>query len=249
MAHAMDTGRIISTIEYNLVTPCYGIYHPDSWMFNPEVERLEYDLEAAGALLDEAGWKIDEERGGWRYRTIKSVPVKFEFTLHVPRESSAGPRIAAIFQRDLKRIGVSLKTQLLEWATFQEQCRQGEFQAAIFAWGTGTDPDLGWNLWHSSQHGKGRNYGGYSNPRVDELYLKARRELDSEKRADQYREIQKLIYDDQPYLFLFNRTTTWAFHKRLRGVTTSPRGVFNFYPSHLDWWVPEGEQLRPPPVR
>ena len=40
----------------------FGVYHPDSWMFNPAVERLPFDLDRASALLDEAGWQVDEER-------------------------------------------------------------------------------------------------------------------------------------------------------------------------------------------
>lgn len=244
MAHAMNIPRISRTIYYNLVSPCYGIYHPDSWMFNRDVKRLDFDLKAAAKLLDEAGWKIDEARGGWRHKEIDSVPVKFEFTLSIPRGSSTGPQIAAIYEQDLKRIGVAVKTRVLEWSVFQERNREGEFQANFFAWGTGTDPDLGWNIWHSSQHRVGRNYGGYANEEVDELFHLGRHEFDRKKRTEYYQKIQKLIYEDQPYLFLFYRANTWAFHKRLRGIQTSPRGVFNFYPSVFSWWVPVVEKRR-----
>lgn len=238
MAHAMDLQRVIRDVAYNLATPCMGIYHADAWMYNPDIEPITFDLARASALLDEAGWHIDEGRGGWRFKVIEGRPVKFEFTLHIPQGSATSPRIAAIYQRDLKRIGVSLLTRIIEWATFMEMAHQHEFQAQIAAWGTGTDPDTGWNLWRSDQYDGGRNYGGYSNARVDRLFEKGRAEFDREKRAAHYREIQKIVYDEQPYLFLYNRATTWAFHKRLRGIQFSPRGVFNFHPSDKAWWVP-----------
>ena len=149
---------------------------------------------------------------------------------------------AAIVQQDLKSIGVELKTQILEWATFQERNRKHEFQASTAAWGTGTDPDTLWNIWHSEEYKAGRNYGGFKNARVDELFALARHEFDPEKRRTHYQEIQKIVYDEQPYTFLWNTPTLWAFSKRIRGVIYSPRGVWNFDPSFMAWWVPRGEQ-------
>ncbi|MFN7972320.1 MAG: hypothetical protein U0166_08215 [Acidobacteriota bacterium] len=72
-----------------------------------------------------------------------------------------------------------------------------------------------------------------------------RKEFDQAKRKVYYQEIQKIIYDEQPYTFLWNRGTFWAFNKRIRGVTTSPRGVFNFTPAEMAWWVKKSEQKYP----
>ena len=49
----------------------------------------------------------------------------------------------------LKSLGVEMKTQVIEWAAFQERTRKHEFQAQMAGWGTGVDPDLNWNLWHT----------------------------------------------------------------------------------------------------
>ncbi|MCI0651592.1 MAG: ABC transporter substrate-binding protein [Planctomycetes bacterium] len=241
MTHACDIPRMIKQLCYDLVLPSHGIYHRDSWMFNPEIKLIPYDLAAAEKLLDEAGWIQDAERDGWRHKVIDGQPVKFEFTLLIPQASTTGKEMAAIFQEDLKSIGVDMRTTIMEWATFQERIRKHEFQAQTAAWGTGVDPDTTWNVWHSSSYEKsgetGRNYGGYRNARVDELFLQGRHEFDHKKRQAIYREIAKIIYDEQPYVFMWHRDILWAVHKRIRGVTTSPRGVFNFYPSFAAWWV------------
>lgn len=244
MAHAANIEKMIDVIGFNLVTQARGIYHPDAPMYNKTIELFAFDLKKAGALLDEAGWKISDE-DGWRHKTIDGKDVKFSFELLIPAGSQTGPQMAAIFAEDLKKIGVELKTRLLEWVAFQEQTHNHEFQAQTARWGTGTDPDTGWNLWHSTEYEGGRNYGGYNNPRVDELFAQGRREFDPDKRNAIYAEIQKLVYEDQPYLFLWNGSTTWAFHKRLRGVGFSPRGVFGFDPSYKSWWVAKGEAMRP----
>jgi peptide/nickel transport system substrate-binding protein len=239
MTMACNLPLIIRNLGYNLPEPCYGIFHPDSWMFNPAVKLLPFDLAGAAKLLDEAGWTVSEQ-DGWRHKGDQP----FSFTLLIPQGNPVTVEIAAIFQQDLKSIGVEMKTQMIEWAVFQEKTRKHEFQASIAGWGTGTDPDSSWNIWHSEmieQEG-GRNYSCFSNPRVDELFRLGRREFDETKRRDMYREIQKIVYDEQPYTFLWNRPTTWAFNNRLRGVVFSPRGVWNFDPSFAAWWVTKSEQ-------
>ncbi len=240
MTHALNIPLILEKVSYNLSTQCRGVFHPSHPMFNPDVQLLTYDLERAAALLDEAGWKVSPE-DGWRYKEVNGQRVRFEFTLLMPQGSATSPKIAAIHQADLRKIGVDLKTRTLEWATFLEKVRGHEFQASIASWGTGTDPDTMWNLWRTEEYKTGRNYGGYSNKRVDELFEQGRLEFDPEKRKVIYQEIHKLIYDDQPYTFISNPPILAAFNKRIQGVQFSPRGIYNFDPSYAAWWVAAGK--------
>ncbi|MHC4820316.1 MAG: ABC transporter substrate-binding protein, partial [Planctomycetota bacterium] len=237
--HATNIPLMIETISYNLTKPCYGRFHPDAEHFNKSVKLLDYDLDKAAALLDEVGWKVSDE-DGWRYKDGK----KFSFTFLYSQGSSAAEQIAAIVGEDLKSLGVEMKTQVMEWAAFSEKTRKHDFQAATAAWGTGVDPDTNWNIWHTEAYTKGRNYGGFSNKRVDELFEKARTSFDHEARMECYREIHKIIYDDQAYTFLWNMPVLWVFNKRMRGITYSPRGVWGFDPSISGWWVKKGEGMR-----
>lgn len=239
MTHALNIQLIIDKVYYGLVTQSHGIFSKGSWACNPNIELLDYDLDKAAKLLDEAGWTVDPD-DGWRYRDIQGQKVRFEFTLLIPQGSETSPKVAAIFQEDLKRIGVELKTRLLEWATFLEKIRNHEFQAEIAMWGAGADPDSSYNIWHSSQYAKGRNYGGYNNPRVDELFEQGRREFDQDKRARIYQEIQKILYEEQPYTWVHNEASRPAFNKRLHGVQFSPRGIYGFDPSFYEWWTRPG---------
>ena len=236
MTHAMNIPLILDKVYYNLHTPCHGEYHPDSWMFNPEIDLLEYDLEKSAALLDEAGWKVDPS-DGWRYKTIDGRRAPFQFTMILSQGSVTSPKVAAIFQQNLQRIGVRMDTRVMEFASLLTAIRNHEFQSVMGAWGTGTDPDTGWNLWRTEQYETGRNYGGYSNPRVDELFELGRKEFDREKRKAIYQEISRILYDDQPYLWLNNRPELAAFNKRIHGVQFSPRGIYSFSPSFFGWWT------------
>ena len=243
MAHAANIDLVLKNLTYGLSRQASGIFQPGAWMYNEQVQLLAYDLDKARALLDEAGWKVNESDGA-RYKEINGEKVKFEFTLLIPQGSTLGPGFAAIFMEDLAQIGVSLKQQTLDFSALLDRLRGKNYEAFMLGWSTGIDPDTNRNLWHTDEAESGRNFVSYTNPRVDELFELSRREFDLVKRANQFKEIHKLIYDDQPYMFILSRSATWAFHKRIRGVTFSPRGVFSVYPSHLDWWVRKEDQLR-----
>ena len=66
---------------------------------------------------------------------------------------------------------------------------------------------------------------------------KARAEFDRDTRGAHYREIHQLVYDDQPYLFLWDYAMLYAFNRRIGGVESAPAGYFLFYPSHRAWWA------------
>ena len=59
---------------------------------------------------------------------------------------------------------------------------------------------------------------------------RGRAEFDQEKRADIYREIANLLYEDQPYTWLYHRSSFYGFNKKLRGYNFSPRGPLSFSP-------------------
>lgn len=242
MAQACNLPYILEHVGYNLHTPCYGIFAPGSWMFNKEIKLLPYDLNKAASLLDQAGWKRSEQ-DGMRYKTVGGKPVKFDFELLMGQGSQVGPQIAAIYAEDLKKIGVSMRIREVEAATFLGMLSKHEYQASLGGWGTGVYPDTSENIWKTEMYKNGRNFGGYSNKRVDELFSLATREFSDQKRTQYFQEIQKLIYDDQPSLFIWNLSSTAVVNKKIHGVQFSPRGLFGFSPSYYKWWVAAGESL------
>lgn len=238
MAHAYDRERILREVSYNLYLPSNGIFDTEHWAYNPDVKPIDYDLEKAAQLLDQAGWLVSDE-DGWRYKDIQGTPVKFEFTMTFPTTYADARRMANIFRADLRKIGVSFKNRNLENATFSAKQLEHDFHAAVGTNGFSIDPDYWRNTFHSAQYDNGRNYGFYKNDRVDELFALEFTEFDREKRKAYFQEIQKLVYEDQPMLFLWNYTLTYGFNRRLRGIQLAPSGVYFFYPGQFGWWTPK----------
>jgi peptide/nickel transport system substrate-binding protein len=240
MSHALDVNAVLRNVYAGLYSPAVGIYPPGSWMFNPEVKPPAHDPRKAGELLDAAGWKLDPV-SGWRAKD----GVTFAFEMLVPQESSTGRQVLTYYQQGLRALGVEMKLRPVEFATLRELRSRHEFTAFYGAWTTSDDPDQDRAMWEAIAAEGGANYVGYRNDRVDALFVEAGRSFDAERRRECYREIHKLIQDDQPFTFISITPTLWAFNKHLRGVGFSPRGIFFWHPGPRAWWIRRGDVLRP----
>lgn len=235
MSYAFDHEEMLKTLRYGMDEPAVGIFHPDSkWAPEDPPEPFTQDLDKAKALLKEAGWE-DHDDDGILDKQIGGKTVPFEFTLLCP---SLGDRVkyGELLQQSLDKIGIRCRVQPLEFTVLQQKTHDHQFQAYFGGWGTGADPDTSDNIWGTDEN---RNYVGYSNPEVDRLFEEGRREFDPEKRRKIYAKIHKILYEDQPYTWLYVRNAYYAFNKDLRGYYFSPRGPYHYGPGFGAIWKPK----------
>lgn len=233
MSYATDYDYILETLCYGLYEQCTSEYHPDSWA-GPVKPREPYvqDFDKAEELLAEAGW-VDNDGDGIREKMIDGQKVKFEFTIMCFNQQIRVD-VCTSLKDSLDRIGVVCHVRPTEFTVMQEKARNHEFQAMFAGWGTGTDPFTTANLWKT---GENRNYGEYSHPKVDELFDKAKFELEQENRAKFYREIDDILWEEQPYTWLYYRSGFYGFNKKLRGYRFSPRGPYSYGPGFDSFWA------------
>ncbi|MEK6234820.1 MAG: ABC transporter substrate-binding protein, partial [Planctomycetales bacterium] len=234
MSFAFDHEEMLKTLRFGLDDPCVGIFHPESrWAPKKPTVPYQRDVNKAKRLLQEAGW-IDRDKDGVREKMINGVSRNFEFSILV---ISRPDRIAIceLLKKNLAEIGVVCRIRPLEFTVLQAQTRTHNFQAYFGGWGTGAYPDTGDNLWKTNAS---RNFVQYANPKVDRLYDLAKKELDDEKRRQMFGEIHTILYEDQPYTWLYFRNAYYGFNKNLRGYQFSPRGPFNYGPGAGSLWKP-----------
>ncbi len=237
MSYAFDHDRMLEKICFGLYAPCAGNFPPDAWMASKKrLEPYKQDLDKAEALLDESGW-VDHDNDGIRDKEIGGKLVPFEFTI-VTNQQPLRIALCTLLKENLEQIGVIANVRPVEFTALMDLMQKRNFQACCLAWGAGADPDTSENLWKT---GEMRNYSGYSNPEVDRLFAEGRRELDRAKRAEKYARIQELLYEDQPYTWLFWRNSFYGFSKQLRGYVFSPRGPYNYSPGFGSLWKPRAE--------
>ncbi len=155
-------------------------------------------------------------------------PGGFSTTLWVP-ESGSGMQspvaMSTVIQSNLKAVGVNVALQTMEWGAFLAKLRTKEQEMFALSWMAGAeDPDLVmYPLLHSSQWTpNGPNRAMYRNARFDELLSQARAITDQAKRAEMYREAQRILHDDPPWIFIDHEVQTAAHAKRVQGFRLHP---------------------------
>ena len=149
----------------------------------------------------EAALKAYPVRPGARKKLLAEAgyPNGFSTTLWVP-ESGSGMQspvaMSTVIQSNLRAVGVNVTLQTMEWGAFLAKLRSKEQDLFALSWMAGTeDPDLVmYPLLHSSQWTPGGpNRALYKNTRFDELLHQARLVTDQAKRAELYREAQRVL--------------------------------------------------------
>lgn len=185
---------------------------PDA--YNTDLKPLPYDVEAAKKLLDEAGWK-DTDGDNVRDKVINGKKVPFEFELTIMTGNAAMANMVIDIKKSLYSAGVVVNIQELEFGTFYQRLPQHDFDMYFGAWSGSSQSEDYKQLWHSdSWENGGSNYVGFSNAKADELIEKIRIETVDSIRIPMEKELQALIYDEQPYVFMYLVPRKVAIHKR-----------------------------------
>jgi peptide/nickel transport system substrate-binding protein len=229
----LDRAAIVRSLYRGSARIISGPWAPDSPAYDANLEALPFDPAGAARLLDEAGWR-DTNGNGIRDREGR----EFEFDLFVSEGTEIGKQIDEMLSAELARVGITARVRTMEWAAFVERLDAGQFEAASLAW-SAVDPNPDpYFYWHSSQCApKGLNSGCYSNPEADRLMEEARREMDAGRRTELLHRLHRIFRDDAPAIFVANATQRFGFDRRIRGLTSSPLGLFGIWPGPLGWWA------------
>jgi peptide/nickel transport system substrate-binding protein len=232
MTMMLDRASIVRGLYRGSARVISGPWAPDSPAYDAGVAPLPFDPAMAARLLDEAGW-VRPEGGGVRAKDGRN----FEFDLLVSAGSEVGRQIDEMLASELAKAGVTARVRAMEWAAFVEKVDSGDFEAASLAW-SAVDPNPDpYFYWHSSQCAPaGINDGCYANPAADALMVQAREEMDEGRRVEILHRLHRLLRDEAPALFVVNASQKYAFRKRVRGLTTSPLGLYGIWPGPLAWW-------------
>ena len=240
MTFLTDRESMVLNLMFGLAETVEGPIHKFRPEYNHNLEPLPYDPDRALALLDEAGWS-DTDNDGILDKTIdgEKRPLKFEFLVNSGNQLRKD--IALALQYELQDIGIVCKVRELDWTIFLDRVvRKKDFAACTLGWtGSLSLPPDSYQIWHSSQaEGQGSNYIGFKNKEVDRILETYRREFDMDKRVQLYRRFQEILYDEQPYTFLWKSRTAISYSKRFAGDNWYAIGA-----DTQEWWVGAGNRL------
>ena len=182
--------------------------------FNNDLKALKVDLKAAVRLLNDSKW-TDTDNDGILDRVINGNKINFEADLNYLNTSPDWRDMAMLISEELKKIGIKINPVPMELKLFIERAKSHDYDMMLGSWAASSFSEDFTQLWHTSNWANhGSNYSGFGNSTSDALIDSIRTEIILSKRDSLSRVLQKLIYDDQPYVFLYTSMRRNIIHKR-----------------------------------
>ncbi len=182
-------------------------------VYNNNLTPIPYDIEKAKKLLDEAGWK-DTDGDNIRDKMIDGKKVQFNCEILIANgpiyEHIANDVAAAMYPA-----GIKVNVRTMEFGALTETMIAHKFDLVLGAWQSSFATEDYKQIWHTSSYNSGgSNFCGFGNSASDALIDSIRVTLDASIRLPMEKRLQKIVYDEQPYVFLFSSLRKVAVHKR-----------------------------------
>lgn len=229
-----DIPRIIDEVMLGFAEPAVSPFNPRSRQHDPANAPWPLDLAKAKALLREAGFT---ERAGVLHGP-DGKPFEFELVFFQDNEDT---RRVVLFLKDLyARAGIRMNPKPTEWSVMLDLLNRKDFDAITLGWTSGIETDI-YQMFHSSQTvAGGDNFIHYRSPELDRLIDRARATVDEDARMPLWQAAERVMYEDQPYTFLFRRKTLAFLDRRIEGLVVTRVGLnLGFTP--VEVYVPEGQ--------
>ena len=224
LSMAIDIDQIIKFLLFGQGERITGPFVKQTDYYNHEIKPVPYDPEGARKLLREAGWHQNEE--GWLVKDGK----RLQFTLITNNGNDLRKALLAIAQDAWRKIGIDVRTDLLEWSVFiQERVDKADFDAVILGWSMSIEPDL-FQIWHSSQSNPHQlNFVAFNNQKADELIIRIRQEYDHGQQVNYSHLLHEIIAREQPYTFLYATKWTALLDRRIviREIDSEGNGFYS----------------------
>lgn len=225
LAHAVDKQKIVDRVLLGHAKPINSAYPPSSPVYTDDVPKFEFSPDKARDLLKQAGWQPGPD--GVLARDGKPFKVR----LHFNAGNKVREQIATVIQQQLKDVGVAVNVQQEDFGALLKRVREThDFDLVLLGWVGGYEPHSGASIWAK---GSDQNYGNYSNPRVEQLFAQGVKVFDMKDRRPIYAEIQRILAEDTPYIFLYASESLHGFSKRVGGLDPGPLG----YQWNMEKWT------------
>jgi peptide/nickel transport system substrate-binding protein len=211
ISSAIDKESMIKTIRLGHARVQYSNIHAGSWAYTDDVPKFPYDQAKAKQLLKDAGWTPGSDG------ILQKDGKAFKIRLFYNSGNKQREQIAIITQQNLKDVGIQAEVISEEFNAYLERVRNThDVEMFILGWtGGGGEPNGTGPIWKT---GGSQNYTGFANADVDKLYEQASNTpgCKQDDRKPLYGQIQKIIAEEQPYVFLYTNEALLAVNKRVK---------------------------------
>lgn len=206
-----DMNRILNKGKNKRSVGPVSFLKPD---FNKNLKPLPNDIEQAKKLLSDAGWK-DSDGDNILDKIIDGEKVKMEFTFNYLNTQVEWKDMATMVADAFSKSGIKANLNPLDYPVFIGNSRSHDFDMILASWGQSSTPEDFTQIWHtSSWTSSGSNFTGFGNTMTDALIDSVKTTLNDSLRNEMSKRFQQIVYDEQPYVFLFATLRRNIIHKR-----------------------------------
>jgi peptide/nickel transport system substrate-binding protein len=233
LAMAVDMDAVIQGALFGEAVRATSPSIATSWAYNPDLAPIPFDVEAAQALLAEAGWTDEDGDGVLEAHGAMYVEdgTPLAFTMITGAGDTTVEAVGQILQDQLNSVGADVDFQAIDFNTAVQQLVGQTFDAALLGWSLSypDDPDFGFAFNPENDVvGGGFNFVSYNNPEVTDLLNQANNlpGCDLAGRAALYQQAQQKLVDEQPYVFLYTLKRFLAASSNLDGFAPYANQAF-----------------------
>lgn len=233
MALAIDVDNLLASVLDGKAVRLASNMMPYAWAYDASLPPVGFDPEQAKALLLEAGWRDDDGDGFLEAHNALHAPdgTPFVFTALIPAHSAYRIETAEVIRKNLEAVGIRMNTQPMDFVAFLDALNTQSFDAYFLGWADvfPHNPDQPyWSPAADVLSPGGLNFTSYSNPQLNALMDRARTTAgcDFRERIPYYRQIQRILQEDMPYIWLYARTETYLAQGSLEGFDPLPHRLF-----------------------
>lgn len=241
LQYATNVPEIIDGLLDGYATPMAAGTIPSAWTLNPDLEQRPFDLDMAKSLLDEAGWTDSDGDGVRECNGCATAEEGTLFAFDMINPGGVRNDISVVLQDQWAEIGAVVNVQPLDFnAMYDDNMGAQIYDAAVAGWRGGTpfDPDqrdfFGAENDIASAESYLYNMGSFYNARIEELQdIMTYGSCNEEEIYEAAQEYQEILYDEQPYIWLFAFDTAFAAAPNIEGFAPKPlNGAWN-----IDTWA------------
>jgi len=213
VARTIDRKEILHAAHFGFGEPSDQNYPKTHTWYIDGAAAPNQDYAKARELVREAGYKGE--------------PIEMIISQEVEKQT-----MATVLQSQLKKIGINMTIQPLEYSAFTDRERRGDFAFTFSGGSPKADPAETYAPHFRCEPDlkkRQSNTTGYCDQEVDGLLRKAETELDAEKRKFLFQQILKKINEDLPILYVGFSPDFIAVRDYAKGFTTDHDGS-------LQWW-------------